>query len=126
MSTFQYATASVDLLDQQEVTAVNTHLRLGSLERIALTAKAVVKVDGERIHIETRLEMNRAQALQMMSALYLILTDTTRDEDGDLFLYPELSDLEKANPIELLKGYQYDEAQALAQYDAWRDEQVEA
>lgn len=126
MSDFQYATSSVDLLDQQEINAVRLYNGASHREEISLTAKGVFKVDGKRIHIETCLTMNRAQAIQMMSALYLILTDTTRDESGNLYLYPEVSDLEKANPIELLKGYQYDEEQALAQHDAWRDEQVDA
>ena len=45
---------------------------------------------------------------------------------GVQFLTLKRDELDEANPIELLKGYQYDEEQALAQHDAWRDEQVEA
>ena len=86
--------------------------------------------DEVSIFTKTQLEMNRVQATQLMTALYLALSGKKVDDDptseGVQFLTLKRDELDEANPIELLKGYQYDEEQALAQHDAWRDEQVEA
>jgi len=98
----------------------------GGEDSVHIMLNGIINPRGEvSIFTKTEVKMNRKQANQLMTALYLALSGKKVDEDSDgssHYLQFDRLELNEANPIALVERYTYAEEHALAQWDAQQDE----
>jgi hypothetical protein len=74
------------------------------------------------IFVKTEIKINRVQANQILTALYLVLTGKKAEKgvlpDDAQYITFTKKELEEGNPIALIEQYDSYEARALAEYDS--------
>jgi hypothetical protein len=100
----------------------------GGQDDVHIMLEGIINPNEEvSVFTKTHIAMNRTQANQLLTALYLALSGKKVDEDatrdGTQYLQFTRAELEDNNsPIAILERYTYAEEHALAQWDAQKDE----
>jgi hypothetical protein len=136
MSKYQHISTSVDISPVQYPKSVQVQASTEDVPdgSVSIELEGIINPRGGdksvTVFANTSISMTRPQAHQLLTALYLSLSGAGKPqptegrygmEGWDFFTF-EREELDEGNPITLLNKYAYDEASALAQWDAYQDE----